>query len=57
MIEVVLFQFESRHWSLQILFIGSMFGQVVLLVKILNAVTINPKKPAPPEADSDPTPR
>ena len=57
MIEVVLFQFESRHWSLQILFIGSMFGQVVLLVKILNAVTINPKKPAPPEADSDPPPR
>ncbi len=50
-----LFQFEDVHWLLQILLLLVLFRQVVVLVKLLNVATINPKKRPTPDDAPPPT--
>lgn len=51
-----LFQFEAQHWLLQILLGAILLRQVVVIVKLLNLTTINPKKRPVPDDASPPKP-
>jgi len=50
-----LFQLEAQHWLLQILLGAILLRQVIVLVKLLNITTINPKKRPTPDDASPPT--